>query len=84
VARLQWAEADIVTHFVCYLSDRVNELRDKPFKTVKFGTLNEVPTCPPYSDNLRKASSVLKPPDKSRLPPEFLKDRKARGQPDLQ
>lgn len=84
VSRLQWIEADIVTHFVCYLSDRANELRDKPFKTKNFGTLDEVPTCSPYSDNLRKASSALKPPDKSRLPPEFLKDRKAKGTPDLQ
>jgi hypothetical protein len=84
VARLQWVEANIVNTFVCYLSDRVNELRGGSFETTEFGKLPNVPSCAPYSDRLQKASADVKPPGESRLPPEFLKDKRAKQQPDMQ
>jgi hypothetical protein len=74
VEKLQLTEAEIVNTFVCYLADRVNELRGQPFQTTEFGRLQSVPSCPPYSESFQKAAELLKLPDKSRLPAEYQID----------
>jgi len=74
IERLQLEEARIAHTFAYYLADRVNELAGKPFESREFGTLDHLPTCLPYSETFTIAEKILKLPEKSRLPADYLQN----------
>jgi hypothetical protein len=56
IAKLQVSEGNSVTAFVCYLLDRIKELRSKPHKALGFDA-EENTFCPPHSDTFQERLS---------------------------
>ncbi|MGJ5180853.1 hypothetical protein ACQR16_22810 [Bradyrhizobium oligotrophicum] len=53
LVKLQAREARAVSQLICYLSDRVSELRKGTSSDLRFDVTPEIPLCPPHTDGFR-------------------------------
>jgi hypothetical protein len=67
LAGLQVREAKSVAQYICYLSDRTNELRGRPHANVKFELSIDPRSCPPYTDHFERLFAAAKLPPRSRF-----------------